>query len=75
MIMNRPLNMVLESLDKSDRVKVVLPNGIYYEGKKRKVQRDIKRYNSDLAVAKTETRYTSVPFNINLCKEIVIYVN
>ncbi len=73
--MNRPLNVVLESLDKSDCVKVVLPNGIYYEGKKRKVQRDIKLYNSGLAVAKTETRYTPLPFNIKLRKEIIIYIS
>ncbi|MDE5977443.1 MAG: hypothetical protein K2G70_03105 [Turicibacter sp.] len=65
---------VLNSLKKSDRVKVILPNGIYFQGKRKRVQQDISHLHSNLSVSKTEISYVPLLFRINLCKETVIYL-
>lgn len=65
---------VLNPLKKSDRVKVILPNGIYFQGKRKKVQQDVNQLHSDLKVLKTEINYVPLPFRVNLCKETVIYL-
>lgn len=71
--MNR-INKILETLERSDRVKIFLPSGAYIQGKKRKIQREINQYPSELEVYKTETGFVPVPFLINLKKEVVIYL-
>ena len=69
------LSKIFSELNNSDRVKVILPSGIYLQGRKKKVQRDIQQLNSELEVSKTEIAYTSIPFRVNLCKEVVIYTS
>lgn len=69
------LEKTFQSLKNSDCVKVIFPCGIYLQGRKKKVQRDIKQFSYDLKVLKTEISYIPVPFRINLCKEIVIYIS
>lgn len=66
---------VLNPLKKSARVKVILPNGIYFQGKRKRVQQDISKLHSNLKVSKTEISYVPLPFRVNLCKETVIYTN
>lgn len=69
------LEKTFQSLKNTDRVKVIFPSGIYLQGRKKKVLRDIQQFRSDLKILKTEISYIPVPFRINLCKEIVIYIN
>lgn len=69
------LEKTFQSLKNTDRVKVISPSGIYLQGRKKKVLRDIQQFRSDLKILKTEISYIPVPFRINLCKEIVIYIS
>lgn len=65
----------IEKLENSDRVKVILPSGIYLEGKKKKVMRDVRQFKKDLKIIKIEKSFVPLPYRLSLCKEVIIYVN
>lgn len=64
----------LKPLKNSDRVKILMPGGVFMQGKKRKIIRDLKYSDYEFEVTDTKIQFVPLPFRQNLTQEFVVTV-
>lgn len=64
----------LKPLKNSDRVKILMPGGVFMQGRKRKILRDLKYSDYEFWVTETKIQFVPLPFRQNLTQEFVVTV-
>lgn len=65
----------LKPLKNSDRVKILMPGGVFMQGKKRKILRDLKYSDYEFNVTETKIQFVPLPFRQNLHKSLLLRQN
>lgn len=64
----------LKPLKNSDHVKIIMPGGVFMQGRKRKIIRDLKNSDYDFNVTGTKIQFVPIPFRQNLAPEYIVNV-
>ena len=71
----KTIEEALMPLKNSDHVKILMPNGVFMQGRKRKILRDLKYSDYEFKVTDTTIQFVPFPFKRNLEREFVVTVD